>query len=195
MKLTPKIQKAINIATEKHHGQSRKGKEIPYIVHPFSVALILSEYTHNEDIIAAGLMHDVLEDVRDYNFDDLKNDLGEKIARIVREVSEDIDPNMEDPKTTWDYRKHKYLEDLKTESYEAMMITAADKIHNLNSLIEAYGEHGEKLWEKFNAPIEKKLWFYEEVLNVLKSRLNNEIVRELQKIYKRANRIMINKKD
>jgi (p)ppGpp synthase/HD superfamily hydrolase len=128
MKLTPKIQKAINIATEKHHGQSRKGKEIPYIVHPFSVALILSEYTHNEDIIAAGLMHDVLEDVRDYNFDDLKNDLGEKIARIVREVSEDIDPNMEDPKTTWDYRKHKYLEDLKTESYEAMMITAAEFI-------------------------------------------------------------------
>jgi (p)ppGpp synthase/HD superfamily hydrolase len=195
MKLTTKIQKAINVAAEKHHGQSRKGKEIPYIVHPFSVALILSEYTHNEDIISAGLMHDVLEDVKDYSFNDLKNDLGEKIARIVEEVSEDIDLNTEDQKATWDYRKHKYLEDLKTESYEAMMITAADKIHNLNSLIEAYGVHGEKIWEKFNAPAEKKLWFYREVLHVLRGRLNNEIVRELEKVYKRAKRITTKRAD
>lgn len=193
MILTPKIQKAINIAAALHFGQNRKGKEIPYIVHPFAVAWILSNYTNDDNIITAGLMHDVLEDVRGYNFEDLKKDLGPKIARIVNEVSEDIDPNMNDPKATWEYRKQKYLGDLETESYEAMMITAADKIHNLNSLTESYLEQGDNLWEKFNAPIDKKLWFYKEVLNVLKTRLNNEIVRELERTYKKAGKIILKK--
>jgi (p)ppGpp synthase/HD superfamily hydrolase len=194
MLLTPKIQKAINIAAEKHFGQNRKGKVIPYIVHPFAVAWILSNYTNDDNIITAALMHDVLEDVKGYSFDDLKNDLGAKIAKIVEEVSEDIDPNMEDPKVTWDYRKQKYLNDLIHESYEAMMITAADKIHNLNSLVDNYTEQGDQLWEKFNAPIDKKLWFYGEVLSILKSRLNNEIVREYEKQYKKAVNLILHDK-
>ena len=101
MEITPKIQKAINMASQLHIGQTRKGgPDLPFIVHPFSVAWILANYTDNEDIIVAGLLHDVLEDVRGYKFDNLKNDFGEKIAKIVKEVSEDKDPDIqENPKT------------------------------------------------------------------------------------------------
>lgn len=184
MKLTPKIQKAINVAAIKHFKQNRKGSNIPYIVHPFSVAWILSQYTDDEDIIVAGLMHDVLEDVKNYSFDDLNKDFGERVAKIVKEVSEDKDPNVEeDAEETWDHRKNKYLEELKNESNDAMMITAADKIHNLFSLIQSHKEQGEDMWQHFNAPREKKLWFYGEVIKILIERLDNEILNELVQAY------------
>lgn len=63
MRLTSKIEKAINFAAQKHLGQIRKGDGLPYIVHPFGVAWILSGYSTDEDVIVAGLLHDVLEDV------------------------------------------------------------------------------------------------------------------------------------
>ena len=59
--LTPKIQKAINTATTLHKDQKRKGGEYPYAVHLFSVAWILKDYTEDEDVIVASLLHDVLE--------------------------------------------------------------------------------------------------------------------------------------
>jgi (p)ppGpp synthase/HD superfamily hydrolase len=90
MKLTPKIQQAINLVSRLHAGQVRKGDDnLPYISHPNSVAWILSNYTNDEDIIVSGLLHDVLEDVKGYYYDDMVRDFGEKIAQIVKGVSED----------------------------------------------------------------------------------------------------------
>ncbi|MEK7182016.1 MAG: HD domain-containing protein, partial [Patescibacteria group bacterium] len=63
MFLTPQIDKAIQRATVLHHGQERKGTGAPYIVHPYAVAFLLAHYTDDEDVIIAGLLHDVLEDV------------------------------------------------------------------------------------------------------------------------------------
>ena len=184
MKLTPNIQKAINIASEKHLGQVRKADGLPYIVHPFAVAWILSNYTGNEDVIVAGLLHDVLEDVESYKFDDLKNDLGGKVANIVRELSEEREPSVEiDAKATWRTRKKQYLERLQSASVEALMVCAADKIHNLLSIIDAYEKFGNPVWAKFDSPINKKMHFYGEVLKLLEQRLDNGIVIELTKTY------------
>jgi (p)ppGpp synthase/HD superfamily hydrolase len=61
------------------------------------------------------------------------------------------------------------------------MVCAADKIHNLRTMIAAYKERGESLWDKFNAPGNKKLWFYEEGLKVLrKAGLDDRIVNQYQ---------------
>ena len=185
---TSYIQKAINKAADLHRGQIRKGDGLPYIVHPFSVALILSNYTDDEDIIIAGLLHDVLEDVENYNFEDLKKEFGEKIATIVREVSEEREDL---GKENWQERKQQYLQNLENASFEAMMVCCADKIHNLISLIEAYNKQGKKVFENFNAPIEKKIEFYGKVLEVLKGRLDNEIVEEFLQVYKKAESIIL----
>src|SRR5680860_1476994 len=90
MKLTPKIQKAISRASVLHLGQKRKGDGAPYILHPYSVAFILSHYTNDEDIIVAGLLHDVLEDVDGYEKEDLQKEFGERVANMVSDVTEDI---------------------------------------------------------------------------------------------------------
>ena len=193
MKLTQKIQQAINLASRLHLGQVRKGDSgLPYISHPFSVAWILSNYTGDEDIVVAGILHDVLEDVKGYYYDDMVRDFGERVAQIVKGVSEDKDPNVEsDEKATWEERKSKYLANLKNDSDEALMVCAADKIHNLQSMISAYQEKGDALWDNFNSPKEKKLWLYQEILKFMKGRLNNPIVGELENIYNQAEKSLL----
>ncbi|HET6459882.1 MAG TPA: HD domain-containing protein [Syntrophales bacterium] len=182
--LTERLRKAINTASRLHLGQVRKGEgDLPYISHPFSVAWLLRGYTADEDIIIAGLLHDVLEHVPGYYYEDLKNDFGATVADIVRDLSEDKDPNIEsDDKATWEERKRKYLKNLEHHGRSALMVCAADKIHNLQTMIDAYDEQGESLWDKFNAPSDKKLWFYEEILKVFrKAGLEDHIVNDYQR--------------
>ncbi len=188
MFFTPKINQAIKKASVLHLGQKRKADGTPFIMHPFSVAFILLKYTDNEDIIVAALLHDVLEDVEGYTTEDLKRDFGPKITRIVEGISEDEAPSKSsaDRKTSWLKRKESYLAKLRNDSFEALMISSADKIHNLMSMIEEYKEQGESMWKAFNAPQDKKLWFYGEVLAILKKRLDNKIVKELEKTYLKA---------
>jgi len=194
MKLTPKIQKAINAAAVLHYEQKRKSDGKPYVLHPYSVAFILADYTDDEDIIVAGLLHDVLEDVEGYSFDDMKKDFCERIAQIVEGVSEEKNPNgNSDKRESWNIRKKGYIEKLKEDGFESMMVCAADKIHNLNSIMGAYKERGEKTFEKFNAPIEKRMWFYGEVFKILKERLDNKIIDELERVYSKAEKLFKSK--
>lgn len=182
MNLTANIQKAINFAAEKHASQMRKADGLPYIVHPFSVAWILSNFTENEDVIIAGLLHDVLEDVKGYSLEEMRADFGDRVADIVKAVSEDKDPNVEsDAKATWIDRKKKYLEHLKSAEIEALLVSVADKIHNLRSMRAAFEDQGNAVWAKFNSPPDKKMWFYEEVYRIASVRLgDHELVRCLQ---------------
>ncbi|NIA18264.1 MAG: HD domain-containing protein [Actinobacteria bacterium] len=187
MQLTPKIQKAINMAAEKHLGQKRKSTGRPFVVHPFSVGFLLSEFTHDEDIIAAGFLHDVLEDAKGYTFLDMKRDFGLRVAEIVKENSEDKYPGgIKNKKTTWETRKKKKLRQLKNAGRDALIVSAADKIHNLKSIIRNYEQFGEKLWKKFNAPPEKKYWYYREAVDVITKKLDGKIAKELKGVYGEA---------
>ena len=75
---------------------------------------------------------------------------------------------------------------LKQDSEGSLIVCAADKIHNLQSMIDAYTVQGVALFEKFNSSPNKKLWFYSEVLKILKLKLKNKIVDELDVVYNKA---------
>lgn len=180
LKPTPQIEKAIRTASKYHAGQMRKssGKKVPYLSHLLNVAEILAKHTGDEDTLIAGLLHDMIEDT-DYSPEDLIKDFSSEICDIVLAVSESQDV-VRDRKASWEDRKKSYLENLKRGSEKALMVSSADKIHNLSSMIEAYRDCGEDLWKNFNAPPDKKLWFYEEVLTIVKQRLKSGIVEEFQ---------------
>jgi len=171
---TPEIQKAINIAATHHDGQERKGNGLPYIVHPFAVALILMEYTDDQDVIIAGFLHDTVEDT-EYSAEELEKDFNPRIRELVMYVTEE---NKEDP---WQKRKDDYLSNLKQAPSESKLICAADKIHNLRSMVEAFKKFGPKAEEKFNAPKDKKKWFYEECAKIIEAdeKIPRKIVEEL----------------
>ena len=169
MLLNPKIQKAIYIATHQHKHQERKSSELPYIVHPFSVAWLLSEQTKDEDIIVAGLLHDVLEDTDGYEYNDIVRDFGERVAKIVTEVTED--------KTLpWRERKEKYIKVFESSSQESLMVATADKIHNLTSIHEDIVETGESPFGVKFRSCEESKWYYETVYDVISGRLENKIL-------------------
>ena len=79
------IEKAYQAAVEAHKDQKRKSGE-PYIIHPLNVALILAELELDKESIAAGLLHDVLEDTV-MNYEDLRRNFGDDVAALVDGVT------------------------------------------------------------------------------------------------------------
>lgn len=132
MKLTPKIFRAVEVAAKLHKDQLRKvPPDAPYISHLASVAFIVSQYTDDEDTICAALLHDVLEDVAGHSVEQLTREFGEKTISMVKEVTEDVDPNAtRDEKKFWGQIKKGYVDGLRTASQGALLVSAADKYHN-----------------------------------------------------------------
>jgi (p)ppGpp synthase/HD superfamily hydrolase len=166
------IEKAIRISVFAHQNQTRKGDNLPYIIHPFAVALKLQKYNFPDYVIAAALTHDVLEDT-DYPEEKLRTELGNKVLEIVKAVTND-------ESLSWEEKKKKYIETVRNGPEGAKAVCVADKIHNLESLLIAYIEQGPKLWQKFNRGKEKKLWFENEVLRMLKENWQHPLIDEYQ---------------
>jgi len=171
--LTARLEKAIATALRIHQHQKRKGDNAtPYAVHPLSVAMLLAQYTDDEDIIIAGLLHDAIEDTK-YGAKEIERDFGSRVLSIVQEVTD------KNPRASWETRKLDYLVGIKNKSKEACLVAIADKIHNIKSLQYAYAVLGEDLWKRFNASKDKKLWFYDEIYKNIKKKIRHGLVREL----------------
>jgi guanosine-3',5'-bis(diphosphate) 3'-pyrophosphohydrolase len=85
------ILKAIEFATKKHEGQSRRGTGEPYIVHPIMVSYILAQYKQSKNIdelICSALLHDTLEDT-DTTFNEIVNEFTPLVASLVMELTSD----------------------------------------------------------------------------------------------------------
>lgn len=186
MKLTPTLEQAIRIACTYHAGQKRKDGKTPYVFHPISIAFLLTEYTTRQDIIIAALLHDLIEDTK-YTPEELEKDFGTRIKNTVMYVTE-----VERKKwfsSNWKTRKNTYLDNLKKASQAALMVSAADKIHNLRSLTRSYEAEGEAVFNKFGYEKGDRLWFQREILHILEKRLSNPIVKEYRKTFNKANKL------
>lgn len=181
------LHNAITRATQYHKDQNRKMSTqeiIPYVSHPFAVALILSEFTHDTNVLIAALLHDLPEDT-DYNLEKLKQEFGEKIYTIVSHLTEiELKSRQE---TTWEERKVRYFKLLETAPEETLLVVSADKIHNLKSMIYSYKKVGNFMWDDFNdSGKDKQLWFHGEVLQRIKKKFKHPIVAEHEHTYNEA---------
>ena len=160
---TGRIEQAIALAVRAHESQVRKGDgRLPYIVHPVTVALILSRYTSDEDTIIAGLLHDTIEDTL-VTAEEIEQGFGQKVRDAVLDVTE---PDL--PGLSWETRKARYLRRLQTAPRASLLVAGADKIANLISILAAQSTVGDVLWERFNAPLTTKLAFYRKVHAVVR---------------------------
>ena len=150
-------KRALAYALDKHKGQKRKLGGEPYLVHPISVALIVSRYTYDEEIIAAALLHDCLEDT-DATYEEIVSLFGERVANLVSNCSE------KDKSLGWKERKEKVIDEIRDLDDDSKLILMGDKIDNLHSMLENLNE---KMWDKFNAGFEQQKWYYESILREL----------------------------
>ncbi len=112
-----------------HRNQPRKHENAPYIVHPIRVAHIVAEYTDDANVIAAAMMHDVLEDT-DVTAEEMRRVFGDKITDLVLEVTDVSRPSDGMRKV----RKEKDKEHLAKSSAGGATIKLADLIDNCVSI-------------------------------------------------------------
>lgn len=157
---TDRINRAILLATERHNNQTRKGTDIPYIMHPMEVMTILSAMNADTDVLIAGMLHDTVEDT-DTTIEEIADLFGESVAYLVRGHSED-------KSKTWEERKSKDIEDTAAASYRMKQLVLADKLANIRSIYRDYQKIGDNLWKRFNAGVEKQSWYYGKMTDALK---------------------------
>ncbi len=167
-----KLEEAIIYATVMHQGKVRKFGNIPYILHPLEVAQILSTITHDEDVITAGILHDIVEDT-DGTLKEIEKRFGKRVAELVNSESENKYPG-EERKATWKRRKEESLLVLKnSEDPGVKMLWLADKLANIRSLAGTYSEKGEEMWQGLNQsdPAEH-CWYYRSIGEIVELSLN-----------------------
>ena len=172
MQYSDRVNLAIRRASTAHDGQYRRNSATPYIAHPFAVALISQRYINDEDVFIACLFHDVLEDVpeRIYSGDDIYNEFGADVLKIVKDVTEPVHIKAEGWRA-WQVRKDTYLAHLASvHDIRPLIVSASDKIHNMSEMIRDFEENGSAMWNAFYADKTREIWFYESVLDILKEK-------------------------
>jgi guanosine-3',5'-bis(diphosphate) 3'-pyrophosphohydrolase len=152
-------QTALTLAVSAHAGQVRKHNGTPYIVHPIMVARIVEAAGFGEVVVAAALLHDVLEDTT-VSADIIATAVGSEVLHMVQALSEE--KGME-----WRARKAQYIENVVAAGESVWAISVADKIHNAESLLAFHGEVGNTAWSVFNKGKVDKIWFEETLLSRL----------------------------
>lgn len=142
------VERAIIFAAEKHAGSYRKGTTIPYITHVVEAMAIVSTLTEDEEVRAAAVLHDTLEDTNTTR-EELAETFVERVAALVAAESEN---KREDQPAadTWSVRKQETIRHLAKASLEEKMIALGDKLSNVRAMHRDYAAIGEKLWERFN---------------------------------------------
>jgi guanosine-3',5'-bis(diphosphate) 3'-pyrophosphohydrolase len=161
---SPLVRAALEQARSDHEGQTRNGSGgMPYIEHPVRVAALLDEHGYGEEVLAAALLHDVVED-SETNLDELREKFGDVVAGLVGAMTDD--------ESIDDYRQRKaeHRERLAAAPAEALAIYGADKLTNSSTLRATYREEGDAVRDEFKVPLELKLEIWEEDLKLLREK-------------------------
>ena len=176
MKLGLRFMRAFQFAAEKHAGQTRKASTIPYLAHLMGVASLVLEAGGDEDLAIAAFLHDVVEDCGGAPMlKEVRRRFGARVAKVVDGCT-DADTY---PKPPWRERKEKYLRHLKKADADTRLVSAADKLNNVRSILADYREVGEYVWSRFNGGRDGTLWYYRALLEEFLRRSPNRITREL----------------
>ncbi len=153
------LDRAIEFAAVKHAGQKRKGTTIPYITHVIEAMEIVSRMTEDEEIRAAAVLHDTLEDTKTTK-EELIEAFGQRVADLVAAESEDKRKDLPEEET-WLIRKTETIKHLKKAGTEVKMLALGDKLSNIRAMTRDYRVIGEKLWQKFNEkdPIKQGMYY------------------------------------
>lgn len=184
---TTRISAAFALAALVHEKQKRKSTDIPYISHPMAVAAQVSVWGGSEDQFIAALLHDVVEDGGAQYMPVIEEHFGKHVLDLVMACS-DAAPQRGQPKGAWIERKEKYIANLRSAADEVLLISAADKWHNLASILADAKQLGEVVFDRFirqdfERTDKKKmvLWYYKELLAVYRER-NVPVVVELENL-------------
>lgn len=171
-----RLPAALAMAAELHAAQSRKGSRVPYVAHLLAVTSLVLEHGGDEDEAIAAALHDAVEDQGgDATRAEILRRFGQRVAAIVDGCT-DTDQT---PKPPWQQRKEAYLAALESADRSVLLVSAADKVHNLQSIVSDYRQLGEALWDRFSGGRNGTLWYFRTVTDVVRRRLPGPLTDQL----------------
>ena len=164
------VSQAAVFAVNAHDGMLRKGTKIPYIVHPMEVAAIAASLTDDPEVIAASLLHDVMEDCG-VTQKQLFEQFGERVANLVAYESQMENGN---PSETWEARKQAAIDRIACGDSDTQIIALADKLSNIRAIARDYTREGDALFFRFNQRDKSRYgWYYRSCAALLKIRFGH----------------------
>jgi len=161
------LEQAIIFATNAHQGQKRKSGNIPYILHPVEVANIIATVTDNLETMAAGVLHDTIEDCG-VDPREIREKFGPRVAALVQSDSEDRLSDKPASETWMDRKKESLLMLKNTKDIDVKIMWLGDKLSNIRSFYRVYLKEGSGMWEHFHQKDPKiQYWYYKTIADYL----------------------------
>jgi (p)ppGpp synthase/HD superfamily hydrolase len=160
-RLNSRLAKAAAYTFGLFANDSRKGSQVPYVAHLFSVCALVQQDGGDDDEAIAGLLHDVLEDKpEEAPAATIANLWGPRVLDLIQVATDTAPGYAGGPKEPWQVRKERYLEHIRHASPADLRVTVADKVDNVRALVADFQRIGEKLFTRFSAPCDQQLWYY-----------------------------------
>jgi len=186
MTLSSRFTEALTYAAELHASQHRKASGEPYVSHLLGVTSLALQYGADEDEAIAALLHDAVEDQGGaVAREAIRERFGSRVVEIVDGCS-DTDLS---PKPPWRDRKKAYIAHLREATDSVRFISAADKLHNVRSILQEYRMTGPELWKHFGGGRDGTLWYHRGVVETLKQVAPSPIVEELDRAVRELERL------
>jgi guanosine-3',5'-bis(diphosphate) 3'-pyrophosphohydrolase len=161
---SPLVRSALEKARSAHAGQVRNGSGgMPYVEHPITVAALIDERNYGDEVVAAALLHDVVED-SETTLEDLRGLFGDGVAGMVGALTDD------ESIESYRERKAEHRERVAAAEGSAHAIYGADKLTNVRALRGAYEAEGDAVRGEFKVPIELKIEIWEADLGLLREK-------------------------
>jgi (p)ppGpp synthase/HD superfamily hydrolase len=107
---------------------------------------------------------------------EIRKMFGRRVAKVVEGCTD----SFVEPKLEWVERKRDYLKHVKDADAETRLVSAADKLHNVRTILADYRQQGESIWTRFSGKREGTLWYYRALSDEFRNRGPNRITRELE---------------
>ncbi|UCC88996.1 MAG: HD domain-containing protein [Anaerolineales bacterium] len=186
MTLSARFEEALTFAARLHKNQIRKGTAIPYISHLLAVASIALEHGASEDEAIAALLHDAAEDQGGKaTLSEIRHRFGDSVAEIVEGCTD----AWAIPKPSWRKRKEAYVAHLRDASASVRLVSAADKLHNAQTILRDYRVLSESLWKRFSGGRDGTLWYYRSLVEALRTPGPSLLVEELEGVVSEIERL------
>ena len=158
------VSEAIVFSTKAHDGMRRRKNDVPYILHPMEVGVIISTMTSNQEVIAAGILHDVVEDAG-ISIEEIGEKFGGRVMELVASETENTREELP-PEETWQIRKEESLEKLReTNDIDILILWIGDKLSNIRAIYRDFLVEGDNVWNKFHqSDVKVQAWYYRSIL-------------------------------
>lgn len=163
---TQLIDRAIRFAIEAHEGVVRKGTDIPYIVHPLEAMVIVSTIDSDQELMAAALLHDVVEDAG-ITISQIRSEFGSRVAKLVNDETDREVPGLSHVES-WQQRKQAAIDRLAAADRDTQIVALGDKLSNLRAMARHLRQQGDRLWQRFNEKDPARhAWYYRQLAESL----------------------------